>query len=47
MTWLDVGGQKSKVKVTRWFKYVVMKTSRQHWGVKVHLLVAPLTVVFR
>jgi len=27
MTWLDVGGQKSKVKVTPWFKYVVMKTS--------------------
>jgi len=30
----------SKVKVTRWFKYVVAKTSiRRRWGVEVHLLV--------
>ena len=27
ITWLDVGGQRSKVKVTVWFKYVVAKAT--------------------
>jgi len=34
-----VGGQRWKVKVTPWFKYVVGRHPRWCWGIDVHLLV--------